>query len=98
MLVVDASFVIEAGLTPDGLDRLKARNAIAPALMWSEALSVLHELEWRNAISSELAQIAFRRLRRLPIRMRRPARLRGEAWEIASRFGWAKPMMPSMLR
>ena len=90
MLVVDASFVVEASMTPDGLDRLAGREAVAPALLWSEATSVLHELRWRNAISSELADTAFRRLQGAPVGVRRPFRLRQEAWEIATRLGWAK--------
>lgn len=90
MLVVDASFVVGASLTQDGLDRLVGREAVAPALLWSEATSVLHELRWRNAISSDLAEGAFRKLGRAAIRVRRPAQLRREAWEIATRLGWAK--------
>ena len=90
MLVVDASFVVAASMTQDGLDRLKRRGAVAPGLMWSEATSVLHELRWRNAISSALADAAFQRLGQAAIRLRQPARLRKEAWEIANRLGWAK--------
>lgn len=90
MLVVDASFLVEASLTHEGLHRLRGRGAVAPALLWSEAISVLHELQWRNAISSELASIALERLIKAPIRVRRLARLRKEAWEVANRLGWAK--------
>ena len=35
MLVVDASFAIEASLVLNGFERLRGRDAIAPALMWS---------------------------------------------------------------
>ncbi len=90
MLAVDASFVVEACLTPDGLDRLEGREAIAPALLWSEAMSVLHELRWRKAISADLADTAFHNLGRAAIGVRRPARLQREAWEVATRLGWAK--------
>jgi len=77
-------------MTPNGLDRLVGRGAIAPALLWSEATSVLHELQWRRAISSELAEAALEKLGQAPIRVRRSARLRIEAWRLATRFGWAK--------
>jgi predicted nucleic acid-binding protein len=90
MLVVDASFAIEASLTADGLDRLRGRNAIAPPLMWSEGVSVLHEMQWRRVISAELAEAARIRLQRAAIRVRRPARLLQRAWEIAGNLGWAK--------
>ena len=51
---------------------------------------MLHELQWRRVISPELAKSAFRRLHKAPIRVRKPARLRQQAWEVASRLGWAK--------
>ncbi len=90
MLVVDASFVVSALLTPDGLARLKGHGAVAPPLLWSETTSVLHEMRWRNAISPALAETAFGRLRQVPIALRKPARLYREAWTIATQFGWAK--------
>ncbi len=90
MLVIDASFAAAASMTPEGLKRLEGRGAVAPALLWSEAMSVLHKLMWRKTISAELAATAFRRLQRAPRRLRQPARLREEAWEIATRLGWAK--------
>ena len=89
MIVVDASFAIEASLA-GALDRLRGRDAIAPALMWSESASVLHEMQWRRAISAELASAALGSLRSGPIKLRGPARLLASAWEVASRLGWAK--------
>jgi predicted nucleic acid-binding protein len=89
MIVVDASIAIEVSLA-DALDRLKGRNAIAPPLMWSEAASVLHEMQWRRAISAELASAALERLRAGPIKSRRPAHLLTSAWQIANSLGWAK--------
>jgi predicted nucleic acid-binding protein len=90
MIVVDASFTIEASLAGAALDRLRGREAVAPALMWSEAASVLHEMQWRRTISPELASAAFARVRSAPIKSRRPARLLPVAWEIAGDLGWAK--------
>ena len=90
MLVVDASFVVAASMTPDGLDRVTGREAVAPVLMWSEAMSVLHELLWRKAISPALGQSALLALMQAPVRERQPARLREEAWKVADRLGWAK--------
>ena len=90
MIVVDASFAIEASLTSGGLLRLRGKDAIAPALMWSEAASVLHEMQWRKAISPKLALAALARLSESPIRLRRPPGLLALAWEIADKRGWAK--------
>lgn len=88
--MVDASFVVEACLAESALVRLTERDAIAPPLLWSEALSALHELAWRRQISAQLAAIARDALARAPIRRRAPARLQRDAWEIATRLGWAK--------
>jgi predicted nucleic acid-binding protein len=90
MLVVDASFAVAAAMTREGLGRLQGREAVAPALLWSEATSVLHELLWRKTISAELAKTAFETLRHAPIRLRQPGRLLEEAWQVANRLGWAK--------
>jgi len=90
MLVVDASFVVAATMTREGLSRLERRGAVAPSLLWSEATSVLHELLWRKTISAELAETAFEKLRHAPIRLRQPRRVLEEAWRIATRLGWAK--------
>jgi predicted nucleic acid-binding protein len=90
VIVVDASFAIEASLASAALQRLQGRGAIAPALMWSEAASVLHEMQWRRAISPELASAALARLRSGPIQARRPPRLLISAWQIADHLGWAR--------
>jgi predicted nucleic acid-binding protein len=90
MLVVDASFAIDASLTATGLDRLEGHGAIAPPLMWSETFSVLHEMLHRRVITALLAGEARRRIERAPIEPRNPADLLDRAWDIASRAGWAK--------
>lgn len=90
MLVVDASFAVQASLTAAGLHRLNGLEAVAPDLMWSEGVSVLHELAFRHSISRELADEAFERLIHAPIGRSQPARLHHEAWRIATRHGWAK--------
>lgn len=63
---------------------------MAPALLWSETLSVLHELGWRRSISRTLADEALARFGGAPIAMRRPSRLAEEAWRVADELGWAK--------
>ena len=63
---------------------------VAPYLMWSEVLSVLHELEWRKEISDDLARLAVERLADADVSSRRPKGITEEAWRIADRLGWAK--------
>lgn len=90
MLVVDASVVINACLGADGFAGFPDEELVAPPLLWSEASSVLHEMQWRSAISKELAAMAAKRLDDAAIQMRRPPALRSEAWRVAGRLGWAR--------
>jgi len=90
VLVVDAAVVVTACLAESGFEPLAKEQLVAPHLMWSEALSVLHELKWRKEISSDLATIAMERLASAKVSARRPKGLTAEAWRIADRFGWAK--------
>lgn len=89
MLVLDASYGVQACLVEDGFGPL-ADVLVAPPLWWSEVSSALHELHWRHSISAELASAAFERLQRAPVKERRNRRLRQEAWDLASTLGWAK--------
>ena len=90
MLVVDSAIVVTACLSSVGLQPYAKQELVAPALMWSESTSVLHELRWRRQITDELATYAFARLRDAPVAARAHKRLHEEAWRIADRFGWAK--------
>jgi predicted nucleic acid-binding protein len=94
-LVVDAAALVDATLgripplprlvSPPGSGAL-----VAPELMWSEALSVVHAMRWRGDLEDEEAQLALESIEAAPVRARRPARLRRRAWEIADRMGWAR--------
>ena len=90
MLVVDAAVVVTACLAEAGFEPLAREQLVAPYLMWSEAVSVLHELTWRKEIASALATIAVRRLALADVSARRPKGLADEAWRIADQLGWAK--------
>ena len=90
MIVIDASVALNACLSDVAFAPLESEELAAPNLLWSEVLSVLHEMRWRREISSELASHACERLREAPIARRRPARLSTEAWRVADEFGWAK--------
>lgn len=90
MLVVDASVVVNACLAEDGFATFQDESLVAPPLLWSEVASVLHEMRWRSAISTELAALAVLRLDEASIKAQRPAELRKEAWRIADQLGWAR--------
>jgi predicted nucleic acid-binding protein len=89
MLVLDASYGVQACLAEDAFRPLRD-VLVASSLWWSEVTSALHELRWRHSISPELASAAFERLDLAPVKERSHRRLRREAWELASTFGWAK--------
>ena len=90
MLVLDASGAVQAALAAAGFRLFGGENLIASKLMWSQATSVLHEMQWRREISEELADAAFVALQAAPIGLRNPAALRREAWRTANELGRAK--------
>jgi predicted nucleic acid-binding protein len=90
MLVLDASIAVTASSAPEGFDEFASERLVAPALMWSEARSALHELACRGMLAPDIAAGAWARLERGPIEERRHRSLGKRAWELADRFGWAK--------
>ena len=91
-LVVDASIVVQACLEAAGFAPLEGYELVAPSVMWSEALSSLHEARYRREISAELADLARRRMAELTDRIATHATptYAEEAWGIAESLGWAK--------
>ena len=83
MIVLDASAAVQACLAADGFGLFGRERLIAPALFWSEVSSALHEMRWRKEISTDLADIAFKRLLAAPVSPRSSTRLRREAWGVA---------------
>ncbi len=89
-LVIDASVALAASGVAGGFDEFGDDELVAPPLMWSEARSVLHELSWRQEISTEDAAATHARLAACPVRPRTHRRLGTEAWRVADELGWAK--------
>lgn len=89
-LVVDASVAVPACLAEAGFEVLLDDDLVAPALLWSEARSVLHELVWRREITPSDGETAQAILERAPVRRIDDERLGAEAWRIADTLGWAK--------
>jgi predicted nucleic acid-binding protein len=90
VIVLDASAAVQACLAAAGFALFGDERLTAPALLWSEASSVLHEMRVRKEISAELADAAFERLLEAPVSVTSTKRLRREAWQIAEELGWMK--------
>jgi predicted nucleic acid-binding protein len=69
---------------------LADEDLIAPPLILSETLPVLHELRWRGEIPEDMANVALDRRGNMPVRIEQPQNLGETAWQIADDFGWAK--------
>ncbi len=90
-VVVDASVAARLSLEDHGFALLATmHDLVAPPLLWSETLSVVHELRWREAVSARLAAVARTRLLAMPVERIEPASHREETWRIADEAGWAK--------
>jgi len=89
-LVVDASFAVRACGVDDGFSILGAERLAAPALMWSEARSVIRETAWRGEIEEEDARATYGRLPGCPVDRLDPLELHDEAWRVATEMGWAR--------
>jgi predicted nucleic acid-binding protein len=90
-LVVDASVVVKACLSPTGLTALTAHGQLAaPYLLWSEATAAFRELQFRGEIDAETANAALVTLLTGPIEPTWPENLFRSATDIAASLGWAK--------
>jgi predicted nucleic acid-binding protein len=82
--------VVAACASEAGLALLPGEALVAPALLWFEVRSALHEASWRREITTEVALGALERLEQAPIELRNHPQLGREAWRIADQLGWAK--------
>ena len=85
--VVDASAVLH--LAGAGIKVPSVHKLLAPTLLRSQTLSVLHEAVQRGEIPSDVARERLARIGRMPIRLLGDAVLRRRAWELADQLGWA---------
>ncbi|HEV2790122.1 MAG TPA: type II toxin-antitoxin system VapC family toxin [Solirubrobacterales bacterium] len=90
MLVIDASTAVDLCLASHGFAPLAGEDLLAPPLILSETLSVLHELRWRGEIPEDMADLALDRRSKMRVRIEQPPNLGEEAWRTADSFGWAK--------
>jgi predicted nucleic acid-binding protein len=90
LLVIDASVAVEAALSRSGYSELGGEALLAPALLWHEVPSALHELQWRGGLTNDVATRALARFVAADISLRRSVMLTEGAWHTADQLGWAK--------
>ena len=86
-------FVVDAGaaihLASEGVEVSSEHELLAPTLLRSQTLSVLHEAVQRGEIPADVARDHLARIGRMSIRLLGDAVLRRRAWDLASQLGWA---------
>ncbi|GAA4285868.1 type II toxin-antitoxin system VapC family toxin [Georgenia daeguensis] len=85
--VVDAAAALR--LAAEGAEVPDTHELLAPTLLRSQALSMMHEAVHRADLSAEVAQERLARMGAMRIRLLGDAVLRRRAWELADRLGWA---------
>ena len=85
--VVDAGAVIH--LASEEIKVSSAHQLLAPTLLRSQTLSLLHEAVHGGELPADVALDRLARIGRMKIRLLGDAVLRRRAWELADRLGWA---------
>jgi predicted nucleic acid-binding protein len=84
--VVDAGAVLQ--LASAETDVAGEHELLAPTLLRSQTLSMLHEAVQRGEIPADVARERLTRIGRMPIRLLGDAVLRRRAWKVADQLGW----------
>jgi predicted nucleic acid-binding protein len=88
--VVDSGIVLR--LAEEGIDLPDEHELLAPTLLRSQTLSVLHGLVHRGELPADVALARVdeitRMITKLPIRLLGDAVLRKNAWRLADQLGW----------
>lgn len=85
--VVDAAVALQ--LASEGYEVPPQHELLAPTLLRSQALSLMHEAVHRGELSPAVAREQLAAVSKLPIRLLGDAVLRKVAWEMADRLGAA---------
>jgi predicted nucleic acid-binding protein len=85
--VVDASAVLH--LASAGIQVSDEHELLAPTLLRSHTLSVLHEAVHRGEMPADVARDQLEHIWKMRIRLLGDAVLRRRAWDVADRLGWA---------
>lgn len=84
--VVDASAVLH--LVTEGIDVGAGHELLAPTLLRSQLLSMLHEAVQRGELTDDVARDRLAKAGRVKVRLLSDAAMRKRAWEVADRLGW----------
>ena len=85
--VVDPSAVLH--LASAEIDVSGEHELLAPTLLRSQTLAMLHEAVHRGEMAADVAREQLARIGRIKIRLLGDAVLRRRAWEVADQLGWA---------
>ena len=85
--VVDSSAVLH--LAAEDIAVADEHELLAPTLLRSQTLSLLHEAVQRGELPADVARERLARVGRMRIRLLGDAVLRRRAWELADQLGWA---------
>ena len=84
--VVDPGVVLQ--LASEDVEIPDEHELLAPTLLRSQTLSLLHEAVARGELRADDARQRLERIGRMPIRLLGDAVLRRVAWQMADRLGW----------
>jgi predicted nucleic acid-binding protein len=86
-------FVVDAGvalhLAAEDIAVAAEHELLAPTLLRSQTLSLMHEAVQRAELDADVARERLERVSRMKIRLLGDAVLRRVAWEVADQLGWA---------
>ena len=85
--VVDAGVVLK--LVSEDIEVASEHELLAPTLVRSQTLSMLHEAVHRGDLPADVGRDRLERVGRMRIRLLGDALLRRVAWQMADRIGWA---------
>jgi predicted nucleic acid-binding protein len=85
--VIDAGAAIQ--LAGDEREIAEEHELLAPTLLRSQALSLLHAAVSRGELTKEVAESRLDRIGAMRIRLLGDRVLRNKAWKVADRLGWS---------
>jgi predicted nucleic acid-binding protein len=86
--VVDCGVVLH--LESEGIEVAAEHELLAPTLLRSQTLSVVHEAVHRGEMEADVALDRLTRIWAMPIRLLGDAVLRRRAFAVAEQLGWAE--------
>ena len=84
--VIDASAALH--LVTEGIEVSAEHELLAPTLLRSQVLSILHEAVQRGDTTDDVARDRLAKVGKIKVRLLGDAVMRRRAWEIADQLGW----------